>query len=97
MRAEVWAAKTKAFLPIQALILSVLKSKFKYDEGVSLNEQGQLFYLQMIAQMLRNTVRSSKWRTTPTNAPGKAKKPSISLQNMTELGFPKGSKASLED
>ena len=51
MRAEVWAAKTKAFLPIQGLILRVLKQrKFKHDEGVSLNEQGQLFYLQMITK-----------------------------------------------
>ena len=37
VQAEVWAAKTKAFLPIQALISRVLKRrKFKYDEGVSL-------------------------------------------------------------
>ena len=58
----------------------VLKQrKFKYDEGMSLNEQGHLFYLQMIVKMRRNTVRSRKWRTPPTNAPGKAKKPSVSL------------------
>ena len=57
MRAEIWAAKTKAFLRIQALISRVLKQrKFKYKEGVSLNEQGQLFNLQMIAKMRRNTV-----------------------------------------
>ena len=83
VRAEVWAAKTKAFLPIQALISRVLKHrKFKYDKGVSLNEQGQLFYLQMIAKMRRNTVQSRKWRTPSTNAPGKAKKPSISLPDI---------------
>ena len=52
MRDEVWVAKTKAFLPNQGLISRVLKQgKFKYDEGVSLNEQGQLFYLQMIVKM----------------------------------------------
>ena len=86
VRAEIWAAKTKAFLPIQALILRVLKQKkFKYDELVSLNEQGQLFYLQMIAKMQRNTVRSRKWWTPPTNAPGKAKKSSISLPDIKVL------------
>ena len=55
VRDEVWAAKPTTFLPIQALISRVLKQrKFKYDEGVSLNEQGQLFYLQIIAKMRRN-------------------------------------------
>ena len=81
--AEVWAAKMKACLPIQALISRVLKQrKFKYEEGVSLNEQGQLFYLQMIAKIRQNTVWSRKWRTPPTNAQGKAKKPSISLPDI---------------
>ena len=57
VRAECYAAKLKAFLPIQALISRVLKQrKFKYDEGVSLNEQEQLFYLQMIA---KNAVKYS--------------------------------------
>ena len=52
MQAEVLAAKTKAFLSILALISRVLKQwKFKYDEWVGLNEQGQLFHLQMIAKM----------------------------------------------
>ena len=52
MQAEVWAGKTKAFLPIQALISRVFKQrKFIFDKCVSLNEQGQLFYLQMIAKM----------------------------------------------
>ena len=57
VRDEVWAAKPTAFVPIQALISRILKQrKFKYHEGMSLNEQGQLFYLQMIAKMRRNTV-----------------------------------------
>ena len=52
VQAEVLAAKTKAFLSILALISRVLKQwKFKYDEWVGLNEQGQLFHLQMIAKM----------------------------------------------
>ena len=86
VRAEIWAAKTKAFLPIQVLISRVLKqSKFKYDEGVSINEQKQLFYLQMIAKMWQNTVRSRKWWTPPTNAPGKAEKPSISFPDIKVL------------
>ena len=86
VRDEVWPAKTKAFLPNQALISRVLKQrKFKYDEGVSLNEQGQLFYLQMIVKMRWNTVWSRKWRTPPTNAPGKATKPSISLPDIKVL------------
>ena len=84
--AKVWAAKTKAFLLNQALISRVLKQrKFKYDEGVSLNEQGQLFYLQLNAKMRRNTVGSRKWQTLPTNTPGKAKKPSISLPDTKVL------------
>ena len=86
MQAEVWAAKTKAFLPIQALISWVLKQrKFKYGKGVSLNEQGQLFYLQMIAKMRQNTLWSRKWQTPPTSAPGKATKPSISLPDIKVL------------
>ena len=86
VQAESWAAKTKAFLPTQALISRVLKQrKFKYDEGVSLNEQGQLFYLQIIVKMRPNTVWSRKWRTPPTNAPGKATKPSISLPDIKVL------------
>ena len=57
VQAEVWAAKTKAFLPNQALISWVLKPmKFKYDVVMCLNEQGQLLYLQMIGKMRRNTV-----------------------------------------
>ena len=56
--------------------------KFKYDEGVSLNEQGQLFYLQMITKMRYITILSRKWWTPPTNALGKAKKPSISLPDI---------------
>ena len=57
MQAEVWAAKTKAFLLNQALISRVLKPmKFKYDVVMCLNEQGQLLYLQMIGKMRRNTV-----------------------------------------
>ena len=86
VQAEVWAAKTKACLPILALISRVLKlRKFKYEEGIGLNEQGQLFYLQMIAKMQQNTVRSRKWPTLPTNVPCKAKKPSISLPDIKVL------------
>ena len=44
MRVEVWAVKTKAFLPIQALISRVLKQrKFKYKEGVSLMNRDNYF------------------------------------------------------
>ena len=86
MLAEFWAGRMKAFLRIQALISRVLmRRKFKYDEGVSLNEQGQLFYLQMIAIILPNTVHSRKWWTPPTKAPGKARKPSISLPDIKVL------------
>ena len=79
VRAEIWAAKIKAFLQIQALIWRVLKQrKFKNDEGVSLNEQGQLFYLQMIGKRRRNTVQIKKMA-------GKAKKPSILLPDIKVL------------